>query len=511
MVIDGYAFCLGLDLLKDFYKARPDLQGLIGSVTYLIRGAIFRPNYATSMPGRPSLDICPLGELIDMYHTHKATKRHDKVYALLGMSSDNLSKAGLLPNYGLPWKELLQRLAKFLLHEKVSVETWGDKEMAVIKSKGCVLGKVSVKSDSAWDNRQKVDIIFKNTSGQLEYIGEWSAHWTLQNSAKPIQDGDLICILQGASNPTIIRSYKDYFAIILIAVTPENIQTRVGDIGWPELLQSIKLFTRDFLLVWDWESPTGELEYQGIYKRSIETYSQVPEYLKTEPERYLDKATRTWDVGLILGDSGEDEKAEERLREAIKGYEIAFREEHSHILKCQYGLTPLSWAAGNGYDAIVDFLLTKDGVNPDLEDSQYGRTPLSWAAGNGHETIVKMLLDTGKVDVDVKDSQNRRTPLSWAARDGHEAIVKLLLGTGKVDVDVKDSLYEQTPLSLAAQNGHEAVVKLLLETGKADVNTKANEGHFRLTPSNFATLNGHEAVVKLLQSYVITLNRPYLG
>ena len=77
-----------------------------------------------------------------MYHTHKATKRHDKVYALLGMSSDDLSKAGLLPNYGLPWKELLQRLAKFLLYEKVSVETWGDKEMAVIKSKGCVLGKV---------------------------------------------------------------------------------------------------------------------------------------------------------------------------------------------------------------------------------------------------------------------------------------------------------------------------------------------------------------------------------
>ena len=147
MVIDGYAFCLGLDLLKDFYEAHPDLQGLIGSVTYLIRGAIFRPNYATSMPGRSSLDICPLGELIDMYHTHEATKRHDKVYALLGMSSDNLSKAGLLPNYGLPWKELLQRLAKFLLYEKVSVETWGDKEMAVIKSKGCVLGKVSVKRD----------------------------------------------------------------------------------------------------------------------------------------------------------------------------------------------------------------------------------------------------------------------------------------------------------------------------------------------------------------------------
>ena len=108
MVIDGYAFCLGLDLLKDFYEAHPDLQGLIGSVTYLIRGAIFRPNYATSTPGGFSLDICPLGELIDMYHTHKATKRHDKVYALLGMSSDDPSEAGLQPDYTASSRELFQ-------------------------------------------------------------------------------------------------------------------------------------------------------------------------------------------------------------------------------------------------------------------------------------------------------------------------------------------------------------------------------------------------------------------
>jgi hypothetical protein len=30
---------------------------------------------------------------VDMYHTHKATERHDKVYALLGMSSDGPSAA----------------------------------------------------------------------------------------------------------------------------------------------------------------------------------------------------------------------------------------------------------------------------------------------------------------------------------------------------------------------------------------------------------------------------------
>jgi hypothetical protein len=36
---------------------------------------------------------------MDMYHTHEPTKRHNKVYALLGMSSDDFSKANLLPDY----------------------------------------------------------------------------------------------------------------------------------------------------------------------------------------------------------------------------------------------------------------------------------------------------------------------------------------------------------------------------------------------------------------------------
>jgi hypothetical protein len=54
-------------------------------VTDLIREAIFRPDYLIGSSGRPSLDICPLGELMDMYYAYESTKRHDKVYALLGM------------------------------------------------------------------------------------------------------------------------------------------------------------------------------------------------------------------------------------------------------------------------------------------------------------------------------------------------------------------------------------------------------------------------------------------
>jgi hypothetical protein len=52
------------------------------------------------------LAIRPLGELLDMFYTYEATERHDKVYALLGMSSDTLNAADLLPDYKVLWKEV---------------------------------------------------------------------------------------------------------------------------------------------------------------------------------------------------------------------------------------------------------------------------------------------------------------------------------------------------------------------------------------------------------------------
>jgi hypothetical protein len=99
--INRYAFCLGLELLKGFYKTYSDLQRLIYLVTYLIKGAIFRPKYVLSRPERVSLDIYPLGKLIDIYHTYEATMPHNKIYTLLGISLDNLSAANLSPNYSI--------------------------------------------------------------------------------------------------------------------------------------------------------------------------------------------------------------------------------------------------------------------------------------------------------------------------------------------------------------------------------------------------------------------------
>lgn len=212
--MNGYTFCSGVSKLESLLKNYADLQSLIRPTIHLIRGSIFRPKYKSS-----SLGDLSLGELTDMYHNHKATVRHDKVYALLGMCSDHLSSTGLLPDYTIPWKILLRRLVNFILHQSMSIEAWDDSEAAVIKSSGYVLGHVSSVRNAI--NRypgQYIEVTFNNRPISFQYYKNYGSHWSLQASAESIRKNDIVCLLEGASNPTVIRAFEDHFGIIMIAV-----------------------------------------------------------------------------------------------------------------------------------------------------------------------------------------------------------------------------------------------------------------------------------------------------
>jgi hypothetical protein len=458
-------------------------------VIFLVRGAIFRSRETPRDQKRLSLDICSLGELIDMYHTYKATILHDKLYALLGMCSDDLKTAGLEPNYDLEWRELMRRLVKFVLGGQVSVDTWEDKEIAFIKSRGRILGKVSRVESNMELGRQRVKVIFKNSTKQPGSIIDDSALWTLPKSAISVREEDIICIFQGTSKPTIIRLRDDHFVIIIIAVVPSE-RTEIDINIQPEISQSVSV-ARDFPLVWNWEFTSGDKLDQKEYDNLIQTSNWGSP--QTGLASQIKNVIRIWSVAQILEDIEEDEKAREMLHKAVKSYETALGEKQSHIPEIQNGVTLLSWAARKGCEDIIGLLLTTGTADAYSKDRQ-GRTPLSWAAMNGHEAVVKLLLTMGRVDVDSKEMEYGQTPLSWAANNGHEAIFKLLLTTGTANADSID-MDGRTPLSLAAENGHEVIVKLLLTTGTADAVSKDRYGR---APLSWAAANGHEAIVKLL-------------
>ncbi|EHK18397.1 uncharacterized protein TRIVIDRAFT_3172, partial [Trichoderma virens Gv29-8] len=244
MRIDGYAFCLGLPSLLRY----EDIPSHIRSVTYLMRGCIFRPKYRVNSMGGISLDIRPLGALIDMYHAHEATERHDKIFALLGMSSDNPTTSGLLPNYKTPWNELMAQLVTFILGERVFVKSWIKQQAAVIFAKGCVIGVVSpvqIVHDDSRGDRQHINIKRMDTPGPS---------WTVQVAGKPIEVGDLFCHLLGAAKPMVIRPHDDYFSIIMIEFTPPKVDG-MEKMDFEQLEEPESSSVHDFLLVWDWNSP----------------------------------------------------------------------------------------------------------------------------------------------------------------------------------------------------------------------------------------------------------------
>ncbi|KAI0486036.1 hypothetical protein F4859DRAFT_502444 [Xylaria cf. heliscus] len=495
--IDGYVFCSGLSRLNLSYKKSPDFQGLILPAVYLIRGAIFRPRYKRDeidLSSTFSLKVRPLSELVDMYHTHKATNHLDKVYALLGMSSDDPSEAGLLANYNTSWGEVFRKLVKFSLSNQVSVSTRDDKEVAVIEGKGYVLGEVSsVRRDNTPDDRQHVEISWKDASNNFEPKGIHNPHFTFQASAKPVQAGDIVCLLQGASKPTIIRLWGDFWTIIMIAAPPtDDLQ------NW---LTSVTTFPDDLLLVWDWH------EHQNLQGREDAKYLMnnrgVPKCPRTECQcqDYLDRSARLWNFGLILNRMERYEDAGKNLRNAVQSYMtgVALRsvdktyhgpwrktdEETLRVLDLlsttmgakypEYDQTPLLWAAEEGHEAVVRQLLKK---------------ALSWAAKEGHEAVIQQLLDKG-ANIEVEDKYSW-TPLIWATKNGYEAVVQLLLNKG-ANIRAKDK-DGRTALLWAANEGHKAIVQQLLNKGG---NIKAEDKN-GWTPLFFAASYGHNAIMPLI-------------
>ncbi|KAK3947845.1 hypothetical protein QBC32DRAFT_401322 [Pseudoneurospora amorphoporcata] len=387
--VDGSVFCLGLDALNLFNEST-DLQARILSVTYLIRGAIFRPKYAISQSDNFSLNIRPLGELIEMYYTREATNRRDKVYALLDLSDD--------------------------------------KEIVVIEGKGCILGEVSsVKRNATWEDRQDVAITWRNCPSYICVKEAWVSCWTLPTTVKSVQKGDIVCLFQGATRPTILRPYNDHWTVIIIAVSlAGDLQATIGDIKWSELLQSITVFPHNFLLIWDWNI---NLDRQQD-KNNHDYFASIPEHSKTGLEGCLDAATRIRNVRLralrsmstlkktCLGpeDLEKEDAKETMMLLDISKVDVGAKDENGQIA--------LHRVAMIGHEVVVQLLLDIGKVDAGAQDTA-GQTALHSAAWNGHQAVVKLLLDTGKVDADVKDKDGR-TALYWAISNGYEAVVKLL-------------------------------------------------------------------------------------
>ncbi|KAK3339679.1 hypothetical protein B0T25DRAFT_618214 [Lasiosphaeria hispida] len=242
-------FCLGL---RNVFDAQPhagedtiDPHSLSTALKYnaepiidLIRRVMLKREPTKTRAGHFSLNVRPVAELLDSFHDREASDNRDKLFVLLGMSSDGHIPSNLLPNYEADWSQLFAHLVHFLFGSSASVKTAPDTEVAVIQAKGWVLG--------TWE---KMKHPYSNTAGYM-------------------MDDDVVCQFQEASGLALIRPHRDYWIVVSVGVN-------VGENSRAEQPGSSLC---NFLLVWDWErKPEGlevETEKKGIgekYYRGLMT------------------------------------------------------------------------------------------------------------------------------------------------------------------------------------------------------------------------------------------------
>ncbi|KAJ5718438.1 heterokaryon incompatibility protein-domain-containing protein [Penicillium malachiteum] len=194
--ISGHAFCEGLSRLG----LPPSIQNQISPVTYLINGASFRPRREIAPQG-----ALHIGDLMSMYSKHCATVQHDRIYALLGLSSDAKSTA-LQPDYRLPWHDVPKNALRHIF-PKCSIQIHSMRT-AVIQGKAWMLGHVHsvTQGNSVLGGQHTITVVFNKVARSLGYHEVWKDEWRVQPTADLIQEGDVISLFPGASTPNIVRT-----------------------------------------------------------------------------------------------------------------------------------------------------------------------------------------------------------------------------------------------------------------------------------------------------------------
>jgi hypothetical protein len=330
--IDGEVFCAGLELMgvdtgstlidtdltlfdttppKPAKPSTTHTWGLLSTAAFLIKGASFRRNRASGIMETYSLNIRPLLELIHMFHDRDATDRRDKIFALLGMSSDTPS--GISADYNVSWSDIFHRLTASVVGGQAVIKTEEDHEIVIIRTPFRILGTVSkVSQRSKLDHTQEVEIrlargirattISSVTSKSL--MGMAAANkWRIPTSVVSVREGDIACLFEGATQPTIMRPYHRYMHCVIIAITmTPTVATQKKP---PQGLPTVEGVS----LVWDWNfSDRGEANKDAMSSQ--------------RPALHFEVANRSF--GLL------PRSLPEMAFEAASWSRLAFRTENRH-------------------------------------------------------------------------------------------------------------------------------------------------------------------------------------
>lgn len=221
-------------------------------------------------------------------------------------------------------------------------------------------------------------------------------------------------------------------------------------------------------------------------------------------EGYADMLTYILNYGSSTPGPLASEQAITALQLAVKGRhhtiisQLLMRgaDVNAPTTSCGDPRSPLTIAAANGDESMIDLLLRHGAEVDTLPARNEGRTPLQAAAERGHQGIVELLLDRG-ADINAPCAEcSGLTAVQAAAKSGARGVVQILLDKG-ADIHAPPAAkYGSTTLQAASGAGHTQIVKLLLQYD-VDVNEPPAAVQGR-TALQAAAYHGHASIVQLL-------------
>jgi ankyrin repeat protein len=156
------------------------------------------------------------------------------------------------------------------------------------------------------------------------------------------------------------------------------------------------------------------------------------------------------------------------------------------------GLAPLHYAAREGHEGLIYFLLERK-ANVNIKNSS-GATPLHEAVRSGNVNVMGLIIRRG-AEINAQDAKGNSALHIAVPPQNHQAAIKLLLKSG-IDPHLRDD-YGDTPLhALISLNRSPETVQTLLD-GEVDITARNINGQ---TPLFLAVKENRLALVPLLIS-----------
>ncbi|KAH7120339.1 ankyrin repeat-containing domain protein [Dactylonectria estremocensis] len=440
-----------------------------------------------------------LATLLGKFRHSKANNPRDKIFALLGISSDACDKDVFRPNYEQMEFQVIQGAVSFLLFG--SQTKFGGDELPLWKLSDFLEkldalpltiarwavennGKEAV-SALLVSNKIDVNAVIPAQYSRLDPSNKYQRPLTGTFARQNYNDGT------DSTTFLAIAAEMGHDAVVAALLAREGIQV---NFDFP-LAKAAKARRPDIVKLLlahkDIDVNHGAPLVEAV-KANTYLNIQVPEQEQTDAHgdgSLASSVQKSHGLHAIPELENKYFNIDARRRKAAmtsKSHIYLLLLNHGADLEVRdiLGRTSLSWAVA-GFDIQLVKTLLGLGADVDAADCA-GRTPLSWAAQGG---IAGSLLDAG-ANIESRD-KNGRTPLSWAAENRYASVAKSLLDAG-ADAKSRDE-HGRTPLSRAAGYGTIEIVELLLKHG-AEADCVDVDGR---TPQDWAGLRNHFHLMEL--------------